>query len=601
MLDPSLTVAEPLLQEGRSCNAQYLRRGLARLSESLCVGLGLALLLSTLVESEQHTKPAITIAWQNTQPGKAQPFLQAASAWQFVQPGKVWQRTQLSRTGIRTGQFMQSTSVVEAATAVAEAKDTSAKVSERGNRKALSLTKFPRTWVPLASTFELNPDRPTPLRFLGQSYVTFRDNDGEWRVMDDACPHRLAPLSEGRIDRETNQLECAYHGWQFAPDSGACMRIPQASEDVAARAKPSVRACVNSYPTRVEKSVLWAWPWPEDPLTFANDMAAMPEGMVSGVDADASTYTRDLPYGWDTLLENIVDPAHIPFAHHGLQGKRSDAIPINMTTPNAIGERGFSFEWGDRTMGMLRAGTAAFRAPYVVSYNAEFLGSDRNFNLTVVCIPTSPGWSRAIVFGGKQPKKGKTDTEIETRQMQKAGYSPGQGGMKKGGASPSIVSKIFRMLPVWAVHLASNRFLDSDLAFLHYQEQTLRSRGAGSDGATTEYFMPAAADRCVAAVRQWIKQYAEVLNPLPPAEYTRSVLFDRYTQHTSHCSHCEAALQGLNKWRKNTYLLLALSLFGVYHWWPARIASVLCLGLLWLYPIIEQQFKVGDYKHWQNN
>ena len=48
------------------------------------------------------------------------------------------------------------------------------------------------------------------------------------------------------------------------------------------------------------------------------------------VDEDASTYTRDLPYGWDTLLENIVDTAHIPFAHHGLQGVRSDGSPIAM-------------------------------------------------------------------------------------------------------------------------------------------------------------------------------------------------------------------------------------------------------------------------------
>ena len=29
----------------------------------------------------------------------------------------------------------------------------------------------------------------------------------------------------------------------------------------------------------------------------------------------------DLPYGWDTLLENIADPSHIPFAHHGLQAR----------------------------------------------------------------------------------------------------------------------------------------------------------------------------------------------------------------------------------------------------------------------------------------
>ena len=253
---------------------------------------------------------------------------------------------------------------------------------------------FPRTWVPLASTFELDPDRPTPVRFLNQQYVAFRDNDGEWRVMDDACSHRLAPLSEGRIDREANTIECAYHGWAFAPGTGACTRIPQANDAVSKAAVPSPRACVASYPTRVHKSLLWAWPWEEDSLAVLADERAQPEGLLAGVAEDASTYTRDLPYGWDTLLENIVDPAHIPFAHHGLQGKREDAIAINMTNPKpthavagtelttrhaadagtaaaaaaastaaASGLRGFSFEFGDRTMGKMRAGTGEFRAP----------------------------------------------------------------------------------------------------------------------------------------------------------------------------------------------------------------------------------------------
>ena len=74
-----------------------------------------------------------------------------------------------------------------------------------------------------------------------------------------------------------------------------------------------------------------------------------------------STYTRDLPYGWDTLLENLIDPAHIPFAHHGLQGTRDDAIPIEMSVAHSLGsfeteetdqrrgEAGFLFEWQDRS------------------------------------------------------------------------------------------------------------------------------------------------------------------------------------------------------------------------------------------------------------
>ena len=121
-------------------------------------------------------------------------------------------------------------------------------IDSPATREAVTNTeaKFPRTWVPLASTFELDPERPTPVRFLGNSYVCWMDNDGEWRVVDDACPHRLAPLSEGRIDRKTNTLECAYHGWAFEP-SGACARIPQANAAVANEATlSSPRACVAS-------------------------------------------------------------------------------------------------------------------------------------------------------------------------------------------------------------------------------------------------------------------------------------------------------------------------------------------------------------------
>merc|ERR1719343_1997423 len=95
-----------------------------------------------------------------------------------------------------------------------------------------------------------------------------------------------------------------------------------------------------------------------------------------------NTYTRDLPYGWDTLMENLIDPAHIPFAHHNLQGTRDDAIPIEMTVPESLGEfnrensksgeAGFMFEWQDRTMGKHRAGTAEFQAPFGIAYEGKY-------------------------------------------------------------------------------------------------------------------------------------------------------------------------------------------------------------------------------------
>ncbi|XP_022685593.1 protochlorophyllide-dependent translocon component 52, chloroplastic-like [Setaria italica] len=56
-------------------------------------------------------------------------------------------------------------------------------------------------WYPFAPVGELDPGAPHGKTVLGLSVVAWYDRAaGEWRVFDDACPHRLAPLSEGRID-----------------------------------------------------------------------------------------------------------------------------------------------------------------------------------------------------------------------------------------------------------------------------------------------------------------------------------------------------------------------------------------------------------------
>ena len=204
------------------------------------------------------------------------------------------------------------------------------RTSSSHQQQALSsLPPFPRTWVPLASVYELDGNRPNKVEFLGQSYVCFQSSEDTWSLVDDACPHRLAPLSEGRIIAAVNttttepssssssitskQIECAYHGWAFDA-RGQCVRIPQASEELQRRTISSNSNChVQSYSTRICKNILFAWLWPEDCLAYLGDDWRQPEYMVSNIQEDTSTYTRDLPYGWDTLLENIVDPSHVPW------------------------------------------------------------------------------------------------------------------------------------------------------------------------------------------------------------------------------------------------------------------------------------------------
>lgn len=205
------------------------------------------------------------------------------------------------------------------------------------NQRTLgAMPRFPRTWVPLASVHELDGARPNRVEFLGQAYVCFLADVADptaWTVLDDACPHRLAPLSEGRVvaiesddfagsggATTARQVECSYHGWAF-DHGGRCVRIPQATPELATRTIGGNPKChIQSYPTRVCKNVLFAWPWPEDCLAYTDldgvstvHAWRQPEFMVRNVPEGAATYTRDQPYGWDTLLENIVDPAHVPW------------------------------------------------------------------------------------------------------------------------------------------------------------------------------------------------------------------------------------------------------------------------------------------------
>lgn len=55
------------------------------------------------------------------------------------------------------------------------------------------------------------------IELAGRPYALFRDREGRPAALADACPHRFAPLSLGRV-RPDGTLACAYHGWYFDRD-----------------------------------------------------------------------------------------------------------------------------------------------------------------------------------------------------------------------------------------------------------------------------------------------------------------------------------------------------------------------------------------------
>ena len=40
------------------------------------------------------------------------------------------------------------------------------------------------------------------LQLLGKDLVVWRNNEGRWSCFDDRCPHRAAPLMEGKVEKD---------------------------------------------------------------------------------------------------------------------------------------------------------------------------------------------------------------------------------------------------------------------------------------------------------------------------------------------------------------------------------------------------------------
>ncbi len=103
----------------------------------------------------------------------------------------------------------------------------------------------------------LTPKKPTPVTVLGLRLVIWKPQLSDYRVFLDKCPHRLAPLSEGRVDEKTGNLMCSYHGWEFDAQ-GICTRIPQA-ENPQIVTKNQKNLCALSLPVRQENDLLCVW------------------------------------------------------------------------------------------------------------------------------------------------------------------------------------------------------------------------------------------------------------------------------------------------------------------------------------------------------
>ena len=152
-----------------------------------------------------------------------------------------------------------------------------------------------------------------------QKIVLYRQLDGRLAALEDACWHRLLPLSMGRL--EGDEVVCGYHGLVYNPQ-GQCTHMP--SQETI---NPS--ACVRAYPV-VEKH-RFVWVWPGDPLLA--DPALIPDlhwNHDPAWAADGKLITVACDYR--LVIDNLMDLTHETFVHGSSIGNREVAEAPFVTT-----------------------------------------------------------------------------------------------------------------------------------------------------------------------------------------------------------------------------------------------------------------------------
>lgn len=156
--------------------------------------------------------------------------------------------------------------------------------------------------------------------YLGEDVVIYRTEDGHPVALEDACPHRKLPLSEGNLIGDT--VECGYHGLKF-DCTGTCIDSP------TQRGMTPRRAVVKSYPVVDRYRLLWIWmgdPDKADPdLIFP----------IENFDSDDWGYTDggvldiDCNYLW--VVDNLLDPSHVAWVHvTSFAGAGTDDGPLDV-------------------------------------------------------------------------------------------------------------------------------------------------------------------------------------------------------------------------------------------------------------------------------
>jgi phenylpropionate dioxygenase-like ring-hydroxylating dioxygenase large terminal subunit len=235
-------------------------------------------------------------------------------------------------------------------------------------------------WYVVADAADV-ADEPIGVTVLGETFVLWRGSDGGVTAAPDRCPHREAPLSDGRVT--DGCLVCPYHAWAF-DGHGVCVAVPSSGRGAAI---PSA-ATLDLVAVRERYGLVWICPGAlvGEPPEIPQDRDPSFRRVTAGIDTWHVSATR--------MVDNFCDVAHFPFVHAGTIGPDTDPVVAAIHVVELDDDfTGYEYtvdvhdEHGDDVRQRMSTG---FHLPFVVRSNTYYESGPRMGRERVLLLCTTP-------------------------------------------------------------------------------------------------------------------------------------------------------------------------------------------------------------------
>jgi len=231
-------------------------------------------------------------------------------------------------------------------------------------------------------------DKPITLRRLGYKLALWRGHDGKPHCLEDHCPHRGAPLSQGIPLGD--KIACGYHGVQIRCD-GTVLSVPGSPGCKLEGSRPTL-----AFHLKEARGVIF--------LYNSTENIDEPPPLVLPEQLSSDEYESFLCYvewagDYRYVIDNVMDPMHGTYLHkqsHAMsEGARAAEFSLRDTEHGFIfekaGQRDVNFDWSefaDTGFQWLR-----LDIPY-----PKTGGPGGSFVIIGACTPILPNQSSAVFF-----------------------------------------------------------------------------------------------------------------------------------------------------------------------------------------------------------